>query len=281
MGSVMPNPPNPLQKFFRQPAIYIRLPSQGRLWPQGSIDITANGEYPVYPMTAIDEITYQTPDALFNGEAVASVIQSCIPNVRDAWAAPSIDLDTMMIAIRIASYGHDMDIDVKCPKCQHEETLTADLRNLMDSMRTPDYSRPLVLGDLQIYFRSLNYREITQNALSQFEQQKSMQIVTDSEAPEKDKLQKLNDMMRQLVEVTVRTLTESISQIRTPDAMIDDPAFISEFLTNCDKTMFNSIREHVVQLRELSEIKPLPIRCGNCENEYQQSFTLDMSRFFG
>jgi hypothetical protein len=277
----MPNPTNPLQRFFRQPAIYIRLPSQGRLWPDGTLEVTANGEYPVYAMTAIDEITYQTPDALFNGEAVASVIQSCVPNVRDAWAAPAVDLDTIMIAIRIASYGHDMDIDVKCPKCSHEETLTADLRNLMDSMRTPDYAKPLIMGDLEIYFRSLNYRDITQNALAQFEQQKSLQIVNDSTASEQEKMQRLNDMMRQLVTVTVRTLTESINQIRTPDAVIDDAAFISEFLSNCDKAMFNQIRDHVVGLREQSEIKPLPIQCGNCQHQYQQSFTLDMSRFFG
>lgn len=277
----MTNPTNPLQRFFRQPAIYIRLPSQGRSWPAGSLEVTANGEYPVYPMTAIDEITYQTPDALFNGEAVASVISSCIPHVRDAWAAPAIDLDTMLIAIRIASYGHDMDIDVQCPKCAHEETLTADLRRLMDSMRTPDYSKPLILGDLQIYFRSLNYREITQNALNQFEQQKTMQVITDSEAPEQDKIQRLNTMMRQLVEVTVRTLTESIGQIRTPDAQIDDSQFIAEFLTNCDKKMFTQIREHVVGLKEVSEIRPMSVTCSSCSNQYQQTFTLDMSRFFG
>ncbi len=65
---------NPLRQFFRQPAIYLRLPSNGNFWPKDSIDFPANMELPVLPMTAIDEITYRTPDALFNGQAVVSVI---------------------------------------------------------------------------------------------------------------------------------------------------------------------------------------------------------------
>jgi hypothetical protein len=60
---------NPLAKFFRQPAIYVRLPSQGRNWVTGTINYPESGELAVLPMTAIDEITYRTPDALFNGEA--------------------------------------------------------------------------------------------------------------------------------------------------------------------------------------------------------------------
>jgi hypothetical protein len=71
---------NPLTKFFRQPAIYIRLPSQGRSWATDTIRYPENGELPVLPMTAIDEISYtEHLTHLFNGEAVTGVIQSCVP----------------------------------------------------------------------------------------------------------------------------------------------------------------------------------------------------------
>ena len=65
---------NPLKQYFRQPAIYVRLPSGGQHYPPGAINMPPNGELPVFPMTAMDEITYRTPDALFNGSAVISVI---------------------------------------------------------------------------------------------------------------------------------------------------------------------------------------------------------------
>ena len=89
---------NPLTQYFRQPSIYIKLPSQGNYYPAGAIEMPQNGELPVLPMTAIDEITYRTPDALFSGQAVINVIQSCIPAIKDAWAIPSIDIDTILVA---------------------------------------------------------------------------------------------------------------------------------------------------------------------------------------
>ena len=55
---------NPLAKHFRQPAIYLQLPSGGKYWPDGSIDLPLNGQIPVYPMTTRDEISIRTPDAL-------------------------------------------------------------------------------------------------------------------------------------------------------------------------------------------------------------------------
>jgi len=38
---------NPLTSLMRQPKIYIRLPSNGRYWAEGSLDLSPNGEYAV------------------------------------------------------------------------------------------------------------------------------------------------------------------------------------------------------------------------------------------
>jgi hypothetical protein len=274
--------PNPLSKFFRQPAIYIRLPSQGKGWPTGTLDLPPNGEIPVYPMTAIDEITYRTPDALFNGEAVISVIASCLPNILDPWAVPTSDLDALLIAIRIASYGHDIDIDSTCPECSTEHSYTMDLRTILDQLNITDYTKPFGQGDLTFYFKSLNYREVTDNGLEQFEYQKTLQALNDSaEMPEKDKVTRLNSMMKNLIAVTVKAMSQSIVEIRTPDAVVTDRRHIEEFLTECDRTLFNQVRDHVIELRESSELKPLSISCPNCSHQYKQNFTLDMSNFFG
>jgi hypothetical protein len=118
---------NPLRAFFRQPAIYIRLPSDGQFWPPGSIDMPVNRELPILPMTAIDEITYRTPDALFNGAAIVSVVQSCIPSIKNAWQMPNCDLNTILTAIRIASYGAMMAVDTTCEKCSTENNFELDL----------------------------------------------------------------------------------------------------------------------------------------------------------
>jgi hypothetical protein len=272
---------NPLAKFFRQPSIYVRLPSNGIGWAPGSIDIPVNKEVPVLPMTAIDEITYRTPDALFNGEAVTSVIQSCCPCIKDAWSTPSTDLDVLLVAIRIASYGHEMDIETRCPSCDEEHAFGLDLRTVIDNLKAGNFEKTLEQGDLTFHFKPLNYREMTDNSLQQFEQQKMLQqINADENSTEADKMSNLNNMMRKLVEVTVKAMAQSITEIRTTDAIVTDVEHIEEFLNNCDRTMFNTIRDYVIKLREDSELRPLNITCSSCQHQYQQIFTLDMANFF-
>jgi hypothetical protein len=272
---------NPLTKFFRQPAIYVRLPSQGRSWAPGTIQYPENGELPVLPMTAIDEISYRTPDALFNGEAVTGVIQSCIPSIKDAWSTPGTDLDVLLVAIRIASYGHSMDIGTTCPSCGEEHEFGLDLRTVIDNLKASDFGQSMTQGDLTFHFRPLTYREMTNNSLQQFEQQKTLQMVNQSnEIPETEKVKQLNDMMKSLVEVTVKAISQSITEIRTPGAIVTEQKHIEEFITNCDRIVFNAIRDFVVKLRESSELKPLEITCPSCTHQYQQIFTLDMANFF-
>jgi hypothetical protein len=271
---------NPLQRFFRQPAIYIRLTSRPQDWPAGSLDLPANGELPVYPMTAIDEITYRTPDALFNGEAVVSVIQSCIPNIRNAWAIPSTDFDSILVAIRIASYGHEMEIGTECPSCNTETDFGLDLRTVIDNLASGDYSKELTVGDLTFYFRPLNYRQMTASSQVQFEQQKTMQMVTEADVAEEVKVERLNAMMKRLLDVTVKALAESITEIRAAGTIVNNLEHIEDFLKNCDRAVFNTVRDRVISLREQSELRPLKLTCPSCSHRYEQAFTLDMSRFF-
>jgi hypothetical protein len=64
-------------------------------------------------MTAKDELMLKTPDALMNGQATVEVIKSCVPSIKNPWHMPSIDIDTILIAIRIATYGENMEFSSK------------------------------------------------------------------------------------------------------------------------------------------------------------------------
>ena len=136
----------------------------------------ANGELPIYPMTALDEITSRTPDALFNGSAVINIFKSCVPNIKDPWLITSVDLDMLLTAVKIASYGHDMEITSKCPECNKDSDFVQDLRTVIDQYKMPDYVTPLTMGDMEIYFKPLTYKEINETSQQSFQQQKAMQM---------------------------------------------------------------------------------------------------------
>ena len=271
---------NPLKQYFRQPAIYVRLPSQGKFYPTGAINLPPTGEMPVLPMTAIDEITYRTPDALFNGQATVSVLQSCVPDILDAWTTPAMDIDTLLISIRIASYGHDMDFGTKCPKCGHECEHTVDLRSILDRIRTPDYNASLKSGDLEIFFRPMTYKNLNDNNAMQYENQKLLQLLPDSQVADAEKMNALSAALKRITEITVRALAQSIAVIKTPQALVSEPEYIEELLNNCDRDLFSRIRDHIVELKSQAEMPPMSLTCPECTHEYQQAITLDMSSFF-
>jgi len=274
------NPNNPLQQYFRQPAIYIRLPSQGKYYPSGSLKPSVTGEYAVYPMTAIDEITYRTPDAMFNGQATVSVIQSCIPDIVNAWDVPAMDLDAILVAIRIASYGHEMEFGSTCPACQASADRSLDLRLVMDSLKSPDYSASIKSGDMEIFFRPMNYKNITDNSKMQYENQKIIQMMPDLEVVDDQKVTMVSDALKKITEITVKALAMSIAMVKTPSAMVTESEFIEEMLLHCDRKLFNQIRDYAINLKSVSEIKPLHLVCDECNHEYDQLLTLDMSSFF-
>lgn len=275
------NPNNPLKQYFRQPAIYVKLPSLGKNYQPGSLTLPPTGELPVYPMTAIDEITYRTPDALYNGQATVNVIQSCVPDIKDAWAVPSTDIDTLLIAIRIASYGHDMDFGTTCPACNHSSEQTLDLRTVLDSIRIADYSKTVTAGDMEIFFKPLTYKHLNNNNQMQYENQKLLQMLPDSEIPDAEKMLALSDALKKITDITVIALSQSIAAVKTPQATVYEPEFIEEMLKNCDSKLFNQIRDFILDLKASSEMQPLKLICSECNHEYEQNITLDMASFFG
>ena len=272
---------NPLRRYFRQPVIHVRLPSGGNYYSLGALDMPPNGEIPILPMTAIDEITSRTPDALFNGSAVMDIIASCVPAIKDPWQMPMIDFNTLLVAVRMASYGHEMEISSTCPKCGHIHALTIDLRTVLDNLGSPNYNEPVSTGDLTCYFAPLTYRQVNAVSRTNFEDQKIVQALSDSELSEEEKLIKLGDAFRKITELTVRSIAESIATIKTIDAMVTDKPSILEFLQNCPKHVFDQIRDHAVKLREETDLTPVSVTCEECSEQYKQSFTLDMSNFFG
>jgi hypothetical protein len=273
--------PNPLRQFFRQPAIYFRLPSGGNYWPAGTVDIPENQDLPVFPMTAIDEITYRTPDSLFSGQASVSVVQSCIPNIKDAWEMPSVDLNAILVAIRIASYGHSMDITTECPACGHQGEYTADLRVSLEQIRSGDYAQGQNWGEMQFSFKPMSYRQQNQLNLAQFEQQKLIQNIQNSDLPEEEKIERLGQCLQSVTELTIESLANCTQSIRTASALVTEREHIVELYHNCDRKLFTDIRDFVINLREPSEMPLLNVECENCSHAYKQALIMDQSNFFG
>lgn len=271
---------NPLRQFFRRPAVFLTLPSGKKYYAEGVINETENGELPVYPMTAIDEITARTPDALFNGDAVTSIIKSCIPDIIQPWAINNIDLDAILIAIRSASGENEMEMNSECPKCNETSPYTIDLNTILPRLKSPNFDKTLDINGLKIKFRPLTYKELNQVGLEQFNIQRTFANL-DSITDDNVRAQKTKEALEIVVNTTMKLVATAIEYIDAGNGtLVTEKDFIIDYLKNCDNNVYIELRDYTAKLREESQIPPLHIQCPNCNNEYDQSFTLNLTDFF-
>lgn len=271
---------NPLSQFYRQPKIWIKLPSNGHYYPEGSLDKSVNDEYPVFAMTAKDELLFKTPDALLSGQSTVEVIKSCIPAIKDPWSMPSIDLDVCLIAIRLATYGEDMEINVTCPSCKEDNDYTMNLRLWLSQFDNFRYRDTVEVDPLVIKIRPYAYKEITKASLQTLEQQKLVQIATDESISDEEKIEKFQTGFIKLTNLTVDLVAGCITRIDTPQGSVVDKSYIKDFINNASKDVFEKIHDHVSKLKSEIELKPQTVKCAHCEAEFTTPITMDQSNFF-
>ncbi len=276
----MENNQNPLVGYFRKPEVYISLPSRGNYYKPGILDLPPNGEIGIFPMTARDELVLKTPDALLNGASTVEVINSCVPAITDAWEIPSVDMDALLIGIRIATYGENMDITVGCGECQEKNEYSVELTNLMDQTKEFKFDENLEVDDLKITFRPLTYKELNSESLRQFEETKILRIVNDENLDEAKKRELFQDSFLKLTGLTVDIIGKTIKKVESPNGTTEDPVHISEFVQNVDRKTFASIQNHLDVQKKNNSFEPFKGKCSKCGKELETPILFDNANFF-
>jgi hypothetical protein len=230
---------NPLVSYMRQPKIFIRLPSGGRWWKDGSLSLPENGEIPVYSMTAKDELMLKVPDA---------------------WDIPSIDVDYILIAIRLATFGEQMKTPINVSN-DYELEHVVDLRSVMDYISNNFKWDPIipVTEDLTVFVKPLTYKDITNAALQTFETQKLLQIANDESMSEDDKVKLFQESFAKLTQATVGIVESSVFKVDSSNGSTDNPLHIKEFVQNVDRDVFNTIQSHLENLKIQNTLAPIRV----------------------
>ena len=283
----MPENANPLNKYFRQPAVFVTLPSGGN-YPPHILIPSQTGEIGVQPMTARDEIIFKTPDALMNGQGMVDVIQSCIPEIKDAWQISNYDLDTILIAIRIATYGETMSINFTVPGTTEKVDHTLNLPSLLEQIKTVSVKNEVVLKDgLKITVRPLTYKDMTTTALKTFTQQKLYSTVQSAEMAPEEKVKRFNESFKALTDLSHTILLKNVSKITTTEgAEVADPIQIKEFVEKANAVLIKELQDKLIELRTQGAVQPIKLKATEeqikkgAPASYEIPVTFDTANFF-
>ena len=280
---------NPLQKYYRQPAIYIRLPSGGRYYPKNVFTPTETGDIPILPMTVKDELAFKTPDAMINGQSTVDVIKSCVPNLLDPWQMVNYDTDAVLLAIRIATYGETMDINYRVPGTDDEQTHTINLPALLEDLGKVEIKDETTTSKgFKVEMQPLSYKTLTKIQIARFEQQKMYGTIDNSTMSDEAKQSAFAKSFETLNMVNFSLLVDSIKSITTPEGnTVVDRAQIIEFCNNADATTVTEIQDKLSELRVQAQIPLLRIKATEDQikkgapTSFEVPVTFDNSNFFG
>lgn len=277
---------NPLAQYYRKPGTYIDLPSGGRFY-KTTPKLSDTNELAVYPMTAKDELALKNPDALLNGEALKQVIASVCPDIRDVSEIPAPDIDAILVAMRMTSYGDDMEIDV-VHGCEASEgksqRVTVGLGNVLSTLKSIPESMGTVTLANEVVVRLRPYTLEAQSRLLRV-QFNTMRSLQGAEANENSTIEQKADIANrgydQLVTLSQDILAASIISVTLPDGNeVTNFAHIHEWIKNLDRASNERLDEEIKAFGKFGITRTLEVTCDHCKNKFTTDMLFDPTSFF-
>lgn len=268
---------NPLKQFYRAPKLYVNLPSRGKF--NKVADETITGEIPVYAMTSKDELLMKNPDALLNGDAVVEAVKSCAPNIKNPKELPVCDIDLLLIAIRMATFGEFMEAKLKSPHTDKIGTYDINLNNIVESVgEIPAENNVTLANGCTVYVKPFTYELQTQINLVAYDQATALKNVGEVSSAT---AQQFKSMFTKLAEINTDVIAKSIYQIKTPDGdVVTDTDHIKDFLANLESRDAKIVDGKIDELNKSGTSFKQEVICKETEKPFEADIRLDPSDFF-
>ena len=269
---------NPLQNYFRQPKIYIKLPTLGKYNEPGIISGNVEN-LPIFGMTGMDQIIIKTPDALLSGESTVRVIQSCCPSILNAWELTNMDVDSLLVAIRIATYGNLMSITSVCKSCSAENAYEIDISEYISHFDSCKFNTNVVVDGLVVKLKPLTYKSVTAFSMENFSLQRQLSQLANMD----DENLQQDEILRLYADFGIlknKLLTTSIDYVETPNGQVSEYGYIKEWIENCDKSISDKIRDAIDDNNAAWKVPPKQAKCHECGETNVFAVDLDHSNFF-
>jgi hypothetical protein len=278
---------NPLSAYFRAPKMYTSIPSGGKFYGPEILTVPDSNEFAIYPMTTKDELQLKNPDALSNGEAVANLIKSCVPEVKDPKKMFSADVDALLIAIRGASGGDIVEVLAECPECNTSNSINVSVDESLSAMQTleDEYNIDISNG-LKITAMPFSYANTVRAGVASFQSTRSMQSISEL-TDDMERLSAFNDSFVRLADLNFELLVDSIRSITYMTATgendtIVDKKIIREFLENTESTTGKEIEEFINDVNGKGVKNEVEVTCSSeeCDNVFTAPINFDPVNFF-
>ena len=276
---------NPLAQYYRKPGTYIDLPSRARFYSVAP-KLSDTGELAVYPMTAKDELALKNPDALLNGEALKQVIASVCPDIKNVDEIPAPDIDAILVAMRMTSYGDDMELDIAhgcdASGCKSQRVTVGLGSVLSTSKPIPEELGQVTLSN-GVVVNLKPYTLIAQSKLlrAQFSTMRQLQAAEVANKDIEAKAAIADAGYKQLTDLSQEILALSITSVVLPDGTeVTNRQHILEWVRNLDRASNERLDQELKEFAKYGVSRTLEVKCEHCGETYTSDMLFDPTSFF-
>jgi hypothetical protein len=273
---------NPLEKLYRTKSVYIGLPSGGKFYTSG-ITLSVDGEIGIMPMTATDEIKLKTPDSLFNGEALYELFRSCVPDIINPEEIPACDVDKLLLGIRLATSGPDLEIKSKCPKCNKSDEYHVDLSTIMNSAEEIPNDVLVELDDnVVVEICPLTLHNQVMQQVETFYQFRMQQLLNDNTTSDEIKAEQFKDALTKAIVVQTGQVANCITSVNMDGELVTDNEYIFQWVENMSSPTHKKLKKRIALLSDAKMKNTVHLKCAEdgCNHEYKAVVDLNPVNFF-
>lgn len=271
---------NPLSKLYRNKSIYISLPSHGNFYPSG-INFSIDKELGIMPMTARDEITLKSPDALFNGDGLINLIKSCVPDIVNPEEIPSCDVDPIVLSIRAAS-NKIIELDIECPSCENKEIYQVDITKIVSTAKSInlDDAHILLKDNVNVNIRPYSLKSQLKANIQKFHHTRMEYLLSNSEVSDEDKVKMFSAAFAEATKLSIELVSDNIVSVEMFGATVTNPEHINEWVENMDKETYKIITDKIKTISTSNMDTSISTICNKCQHQHNAIIDLNPVNFF-
>lgn len=298
------------------PSVSVALPSGGRWYDPDVLDDGVNPlDVPVGVLGILAEQNYRDPWLLLSGEAIPRMLKGVCPSVHKAQELCELDLEAILLASRLVSYGPTIELTHTCQNlvprepdegekveegevlttiCDHENKLTLDINEhilrydvIDDSVVDEKFTHQLKRVKQVVHLRPPAYRRIIEQMKEGITRNKQIDSFSDIQIDEmvvnEEAMKNYARVIDMASDTALDNMEASIHAIATTTGkLVSGSEFIREWLLALPTDEAEELSKKINKLSEwfmtFSDIK---YNCAKCEAEQTFRLELDANRLFG
>jgi hypothetical protein len=209
------------------------------------------------------------------------------PDIKNVNEIPAPDIDAILVAMRMASYGDDMDLDVShgCEQSKGQsQRITVGLGGILATIREipEDVGLVTLSTGVQVALKPYTLEAQSRLLRIQFTTMRQLQSMEANDSATLDqKADVANNGYSVLVDLSQETLAQSIISVTLPDGVeVTNYSHIFEWVKNLDRASNERLDAELKRFGEFGITRTVKVKCDHCGEDYTSDMLFDPTSFF-